>query len=401
MIKKEFCTGCGACAAICPKHSIVMQSDKEGFLYPYIQKEICVSCGLCDNVCPATKNYASMLKKAECYGIKNRNIKLQINSSSGGAFPSIAEYFQKIGGIVWGAVYSKNFRVEHHSDSKEYRLEDFSKSKYVQSDMSYAYSEIKNSLLENKIVLFSGTPCEVAAIKEFVGTKLSERLFTVELICHGVPSPMIWEQFKILLSKKYKQKPDDIVKIQFKYKDSKYNWLSPGMRVKWKNGCEYLDYAKSNWYEYGFLTNLFVRPSCHNCKYKLLKTRADISIGDYWGCDIANKEFMDSNGVSIVFTNSDKGKQILNSIISDFEIQKQNDISAVVKYNQRIITPSLPSVNRNKFWKKIHFYDKKLTYDVVDEIVRDCNISHLGDNIIYKTLRLKQVYKKRLRRYEK
>lgn len=228
------------------------------------------------------------------------------------------------------------------------------RSKYVQSFIDKSlYVQIREKLREKETVLFTGTPCQCLALRNFL-RKPYDNLYIVDIVCHGVPSPMIWNLYLDDLCNAYGKKREDIIDIQFKYKDGvKYFWKHPGFKILWKDGTEYLDYSNHTCFENGFLSNLFVRPSCHHCKIKNLTSKSDISIGDFWGVEFQKPNFFDNNGVSIALLNTDKGKEIFEKIKERFYIEKIS-IEDAIKYNKRICESSPVNKNRKKFFKQLN-----------------------------------------------
>ena len=190
---KTNCCGCGACSNICPKSCITMQADEEGFLYPKINKKTCINCGLCEKICPIL-NKPKTYQILQCYAAKHKNSKIKLKSSSGGIFTALAENILKEGGVVFGAAFDKDWNVRHTFCKNLNDLDKLRRSKYVQSDIGLTYRQTKDFLDKECKVLFTGTPCQIAALRNFLG-KEYENLLTAELFCHGVPSPTVWQKF--------------------------------------------------------------------------------------------------------------------------------------------------------------------------------------------------------------
>lgn len=208
-------------------------------------------------------------------------------------------------------------------------------------------------LKEGKKVLFSGTPCHATALYNFIPSKYHSNLVVIDVVCHGVPSPGIWKKYLEYICNREEKSITDITSIEFKEKDQyTYHWTHPGFKIKWKDGKVYEDFSNHTWYENGFLGNLYVRPACHYCNQKELRSRSDIQIGDFWGCEKVYPDFMDEDGVSIVIIKSIKGKEL-------FEKAKQRLLYKKITYqeayahNPRIIKAAKPNLNRNQFWKTI------------------------------------------------
>ncbi|SEW42643.1 Coenzyme F420 hydrogenase/dehydrogenase, beta subunit C-terminal domain [[Clostridium] fimetarium] len=369
MLEKIKCTGCSACGDICPKRCIQFNMDEEGFYYPVIDGKLCVECKACENVCPVLHQPIQRLTETKCYALKNKNYNIQIKSSSGGVFSEIAFYVLRDKGIVWGAMFDKEFNVVHSYVTNENDLYKISRSKYVQSRMDSVYIEIRKQLQNGLLVLFSGTPCQVTALSNFLNTdRYKNQLILIDIVCHGVPSPMIWQEFLKTISKKFNKRREDIKYIAFKIKDnSKYEWTHSGFSIEWKDD-KYIDYANCSWYENGFLGNLYVRPSCHSCEFKNLKSTSDITIGDFWGCDKVIPAFNDRNGVSILFTQTDAGKKLFGDISNKFEVIPIS-VEDACRYNYRITNPTPKADRRNFFWENYKQINNERSYDQIDLLI--------------------------------
>lgn len=356
MINKKLCCGCEACSRVCKRHAIEMKADNEGFLYPVIDRERCNNCNACINVCPFQNRHESQLNSSQKYGVKNKNITQRISSSSGGVFPIFAYELVKQNYYVVGAAYNSEWQVEHVIVNNENGVKTLLRSKYVQSHIGDIYDKIKELLLNGEKVLFSGTPCQASALKLFL-RKEYDNLYIIDLICHGVPSPMVWEKYLKDKSEEYGETIDNIIDVSFKVKDEskQYVWRRPGFRIKWKSGKTFSSFGNQTSYENGFLSNLFVRPSCHNCHIKKISSGADITIGDFWGGNIVKPDFDDKYGVSLIFVNTPKGKQLFSDFKDKFVFIPLITEEALYN-NERISMSSLPHRNRTRFFELGRIY---------------------------------------------
>lgn len=231
--KKEDCFGCSACANICPRHAIAMKPDTQGFMYPVIDQEKCVECGLCLKACQINKTSIGLHEKVEfCFGIKNSD-EIRYLSSSGGVYTAVSDVILDNGGVCVGAAFDENMKVKHiHAKTKEERNL-FRGSKYVQSEIGEEYSRIADDLIRGYNVLFSGTPCQVNGLKHFLLAKniQQDTLFTIDVVCHGTPSPKLWSEYITFLNKKYH---DTLVKFNFRDKTS--GWRGYHIRAEFKGG---------------------------------------------------------------------------------------------------------------------------------------------------------------------
>lgn len=347
--QKELCCGCSACYDICSQNAILMTGDVEGFLYPNLDKNLCINCGLCRKVCifhssKATQPpiYDLTYQVPLAYGMKNINEEIRCDSRSGGVFPSLASYIIAKGGVVYGCILEKGFKVVHAKGTNENECNRFRKSKYCQSDMRNIYLSIIEELKMNQIVLFSGTSCQTAAVRSYLHVKLGnipKSFYCVDILCHGVPSPLLWEKYIEYLEDKYKGK---IEYFEFRNK-MKYGWKSH-VETFTINNFEYSseDFGKL------FINNRFLRPSCYECTYKTDNHPSDITLGDFWSVDKALPGFNDNRGISLVLINSRKGKYLFNQIRESFEYKQ----AIFVDCRQRIFSESVRCpTDRDKYWK--------------------------------------------------
>ena len=336
------CTLCQACVNICPKKCITLELFNEEFNYPVIDKEKCINCDLCENVCPVLNPIEEVKPLKLIYAAMNLNEKERINSSSGGVFTSLANNIIENGGVVCGAAFNKNFYVNHIIIDNKEELRKLRGSKYVQSNTNGVFIEIKKQLLHNKQVLFSGCPCQVAGLKKFLG-KEYDKLYTVDFICHGIPSQNTFNKYIELLQEKYKSNI-----IEFLFRDKTKGWHTFSVKVKFENGKEYINFATEDMYMRGFLTNIYCKPSCHSCEFRNFRSGSDITLADYWGSEIEEKNIDDNKGLSIVIVNSNKGK-ILKQNIENNVFFKDTDYNRAIQHNQSLLKSSPVNINREKF----------------------------------------------------
>lgn len=300
---KAMCCGCSACASRCPKQCIHMLRDEEGFLYPVVDKGNCVDCGVCEMVCPFL-NKTNPVSDKTILACVHRDENIRKSSSSGGFFSALAEDVILKGGYVFGAALCGGNKVMHIAVRTIEDLARLRGSKYVQSSIGDAYLQCRTLLNQNKEVLFSGTPCQIKGLYSFLD-KPYPNLTTLDFICHGVPSPGVWEAYLQQLSARY----GAAVKTIF-FRDKAYGWKTYAMRIAFENGQEYLKKADEDLYLRGFVANLYLRPSCHNCKVKGGTSGADFTVADFWGVERILPQFSDNAGVSLVICNTDKAKKM-------------------------------------------------------------------------------------------
>lgn len=351
IIAESKCCGCGACSAACPKKAITMiPNERGGFVFPIIDNTKCIECGACEKVCqyhyPCEKN---SVKQVYASAIRDNRI---MKSSSGGAFIEIATQFIKSGGVVFGVkmkrignrIFPIHILVDNISD-----IEMLQGSKYAQSDMTGVFSQIKSLLNKNKKVLFSGTPCQVAGLKSYL-KKEYNNLFTVDMICHGVPSSKMFNDYLEFLGKKLHGEV-----IDYKFRDKHLGW-GINMRVYFKNKAgkvvEKIIPPEMSSYFSMFLKSYITRESCIGCCYASANRMGDITLGDYWGVNTAHPEEviakrLDYNkGVSCVFVNTAKGQRMFEEY--GFEMESvPSEYKVAVRFNSQAEKPVDAPLNRN------------------------------------------------------
>ncbi len=319
------CTGCSACAEICPKSCISMRRDKDGFLYPSVDESKCIQCDACLRACPLNSmNGSSVIK--ETYFAKNQDDDIRMISTSGGVFSALAENTVENGGIVFGAVFSEDFKaVKHTGTDRKENIAMFQGSKYVQSDMGDSFREVKEELEKGRPVLFTGTPCQINGLNAYLGKNYSN-LITCDIICHGVPSPFAYEKYISELESGARSKPTAV-----SFRDKTEGWKSYSFKVSFKNGKEYRKLNVEDPYLSAFVSNLDLRPSCHVCNAKGINRTSDLTLGDFWGIDIVCPEKNDGKGTSVIFANTEKGLCLIEKLKDWLDIEKIKFEDAVQK----------------------------------------------------------------------
>lgn len=294
--QKEHCCGCSACVHICPKHSISFQEDKEGFLYPKVDLETCIDCGLCEKVCPVI-NQESEREPLKVYAAKNEDESIRLKSSSGGIFTLLAEKIIEDGGVVFGARFNENWEVIHDYTDTVEGLEPFRGSKYVQSVIGDTYKRAENFLKLGRKVMFTGTPCQIAGLKKFL-RKDYKNLLTVDFVCHGVPSPLVW---RLYLKEEINRYGKEITAVEdINFRDKYTGWKTYSLSIKLSGNIVSSTMFTDDNYMRAFLSNLSLRPSCYSCPAKAGKSGADITIGDFWGIENVLPELDDDIGISVL-----------------------------------------------------------------------------------------------------
>lgn len=334
-----------------------MKSDKLGFLYPSVQKNECVDCGLCEKICTNINNHSDPQKTPSAFAAKCNDDAVIMSSSSGGIFESVSKYILSQGGAVFGAAFNDNYHsVEHIA---VYSLKDLNKlkrSKYLQSNVESIYKEVKLLLKQGSMVLFSGTPCQTAALKTYLGT-VPPNLYLQAVACHGVPAPKVWSEYLNFLEKNHKSKTKSV-----NFRDKHKSWRNYSLTVEFNNGKIYSSpYAKDN-YMRGFINDVFLRDSCYSCSFKESKGYADIILADFWG---AKDLFLDDDdkGLSLVITTSEKGEFLLEKISDMIDLQKVDYCEAIKANpsleNSATFTPKRKSFENDFETEKINVLLKK------------------------------------------
>ena len=349
---KNKCYGCGACKNICPKKAITLKLNNNGFYYPTIDKEKCIRCGLCKKVCPI-EGKAEVKNNQEFYALKNKDNHVRENSSSGGFFSVISKYIIDNGGYVFGVIFDEDFKAIHYGTNNIYEIEKFRGSKYVQSETLNTYNEVKDLLKKGKLVLYTGTPCQIAGLKKFLSNKEYENLITIDNICHGVPSPKIFEQHKQYLENKFSSK---ITGINFRYKTKN---RTQNIKVKFQNGREYFKTNADDKYYQLFQSDFILRNSCYTCEFASINRVADITIGDFWDFNNFLGDFDDRKGVSLVILNNKKAKEVFNNVSKSFYIKQATFKES---FQPNLKEPTKKNEKYEEFWRD--YYKKGYLYAI-------------------------------------
>ena len=342
---EDCCVGCGACKNICPKSAIVMQKNSEGFVYPVIDDSKCIGCGLCLHSCPLSNNaFRPDTKLPKCYAVQSTS-DIMKHSSSGGMFSVLANYVLENGGYVCGASFDRSWSVEHKIISDKSKLYDLQTSKYVQSNTKSVYKEIKELLVAGSLVLFSGTPCQVAGLYSFLG-KDYDNLITVDVFCHGVPSPEVWRRYLKEIA------PDNISDINFRHKSTPPHagWKQYEFSIKSRTSM-IKEHVSKNVYMLGFLRNLYLRKSCHHCLFAKTPRTSDFSLGDFWGYEAIDKKTNTQQGMSAVLVNTSKAEKIFSFVKTKLSFVRKVDLTDIISGND-VLCQSVPeNPNRAAFFE--------------------------------------------------
>jgi len=345
--EKENCCGCTACMSVCAHHAITMELDNLGFKYPVVNEALCVNCGLCESVCAFNDLYdkTKNLDTPEIYAVRHKQIHEIEKSRSGAAFIALSDWIIENGGVVYGAGYTDHFRVVHKRATSKEERDEFRGSKYVQSDLTNTFKKVREDLKQGLYVLFSGTPCQTAGLRSYIGKKLSGKFYLVDIICHGVPSPSVWKDYISYTEIKERHR---IVKVNFR--DKKFGWRAHRESFVFDNGEE----KNYDIYTYLFYQHIILRKSCGSCYYTNLQRPSDITIGDFWGWEKTDQNFnIDDKGCSLLFCNTKKGRDLFNS--------KREDLNSIPVNIGDCLQPNLqhPSILNSKMNSFENDYIKK------------------------------------------
>ena len=332
------CTGCFACGDKCPVGAISFRYKSDGFAYPVINNWVCTQCQLCEHICPilSVEDGYDKITSYASYAFSKPN-----ESSSGGMFYAIACAVIRDNGVVYGAAFSNQMKLSHVRVTQVEELRKLCGSKYVQSDCSGIYKRVQNDLKTGTKVLFSGTPCQVSGLKKFLH-KNYESLYTIDLICHGVPSPGVfsdWIHYCENLRKK--------TVVEFLTRDNRDGWDNRfRSTLIYMDGKQEYNSMLSNLWNRVFFSELATRKSCSNCKFARLSREGDITLGDFWGVEKVSPESFNKEGVSFVQVNTDKGQAILNSISDHVKL---TEASTTEKEHPNLYHPTHANPQREQF----------------------------------------------------
>lgn len=318
------CTACAACVSVCPKQCISMHEDKEGFLQPKIDSSQCIKCHKCEKVCPILNQETIPSDfETQAYAAINNDDEVRAQSSSGGVFFPLAKWVIEQGGVVFGARWNDKWEVIHDYAEDLDGVKAFMRSKYVQSIVGDTLRQAKQFLDAGRWVLYSGTPCQIGGLKAYLG-KEYDKLITVDLICHGVPSPGVWRSY-------LKDYHDGETILDINFRDKREGWLGFQCVTTTTTTTTYCEKQMENPYFRGFLTNVYLRNSCYHCRFRQYHRASDITLADYWGVDEICPEMHDNKGTSIVFTHTEKGKNLFHKISTGMRIMNQEKSIAIMR----------------------------------------------------------------------
>lgn len=373
VLDNKQCCGCGACVQACPKQCVEMETDAEGFSYPKVNFGICIDCHQCEKVCPMLQSTETVTPRS-VEAMRFEDTQKRIESSSGGAFTAIAEEIIKRGGVVFGAAWTEDWRVEHRYCERIEELDLFRGSKYVQCDTNNSYTQVRDFLRQGRWVLFSGTPCQCKGLKLFLKREY-DKLVLVDFICHGVPSVKVFKAYLREEIKNYVRKdvekntvllrsthqihePDALAPAGWElkgiwFRDKRNGWkkfsFALALAVGERNSVLLSPIFPESSYMKGFGANIYLRPSCHNCPARGFSSGSDFTLADYWGVERRHPEMDDDKGTSLVAVHTGKAEKLLVSIGGLLERISVNAVEAY-KIQTCLYRNMPPSPYREEFW---------------------------------------------------
>lgn len=338
---KKACCGCQACYEACPAKCISMVADEEGFLYPKVNRADCLDCHLCEKACPIINdNPKAQDVPIACFAAISNDTEIRLKSSSGGVFSQLAKAILNKGGVVFGARFDDSFAVIHSYTETEEGLAPFRGSKYSQSDLHGAYAQVDSFLKENRPVLFTGTPCQIAGLRGYLRGKMADNLYLASIVCHGVPSPRVWKEY--LESITGGARPTEV-----NMRNKENGWSQYRMTIR-RDGLDFLnEQAAEIPFMRAFLYNLTLRPSCYTCHFRG-NHGSDLTLGDYWGIEDVHPELSDNKGTTLILIYTEKGRHLIEKL--DIKL-KESRYEDALRGNPSIIYASPEPVERPLFWR--------------------------------------------------
>lgn len=380
----EKCCGCGACINSCPAKALDYDTEKYGFIVPRINQDLCINCGKCIKVCPYNQEENKKNNIQESYAAVNKNQEIAVNSSSGGVFGAIASQVLNTGGVVYGCELSKELKSQHCRIESPKELYRVMRSKYIQSFMGDNFLHVKNDLKDGKTVLFSGTPCQIAGLRAFLGkTADLPNLYLVDIVCHGVPSQKLFDSYKEYIEQKRGKR---IESYTFRYKNKYYNGMKWYSSYKLDNNKNYVYNWPEDSFSYYYMKAYTNRDSCYKCPFASLARQSDITLCDYWHWDECNLSFKKGSSVSAVIVHSEKGKRLLDETRKELEVQ-ETPIESIIKYNGCISHPVGKPQEREEILNRwitegYESIDRNFITRNKWNIIKYCILRHIPDFIL-------------------
>lgn len=372
------CCGCTACASICGKKAISMHPDSMGFLYPQVDMNKCVECGACEKVCEfhATYDTSNNFQSPIPYGVRLKDINEVMKSRSGGAFAAFSDWILLQGGVIYGVGYKDHFVVAHCRATTKEERDVLRGSKYVQSNLDGVFEQVKKDLMDDKWVLFSGTPCQTSGLKSYIPKRLHTKLLLVDIVCHGVPGPYLWRDYLNYIEEKEGKK---VIRVDFRDK-KKFGWKAHRESFLFDGS------TTTTTFSYIFYKHIMLRESCENCHFTNLRRPSDLTLADFWGWEKTDANInKDNKGLSLVLVNSEKGRQVFDSVADKFTI-----ITPELKdcLQTHLKQPTQANPKRNKFQKDYEEKGFKYILYHYGNIGWRYNIRHFSNRVLRKLKRI-------------
>lgn len=378
---KENCNGCHACYSACPVSAITMKY-LDDFLYPVVDSDKCIKCKKCIESCPEINPKLNSGDLQISYAAYSKNETVRYSSSSGGIFTELAEEVINNNGVVFGAAFNETYDVCHIYIDNVDEIGRLQGSKYVQSSIGDTYKQAKKFLDDERIVYFSGTPCQINGLFSFLG-KSYHNLITQDIICHGVPSPQVW--------KYYLSQTADVSEIKsINFRDKTNGWYNYNLKIDAEN----LTTESPDCYLKGFVNNLYLRPSCYSCSFKSKTRNSDITLADFWGCETIHPTMFDNKGTSLVIIHSEKGNELLDKIRPNI-VPEKTDFETAVNMNPSMFSPSRKHKNADRFMEQ---YKTKDFTSFVKRMIKPAFINRVKTGINKCIRLLKRIVKKIIER---
>ena len=331
-----------------------MEPDSEGFLHPAISQQLCIRCGLCEMACPVLHSLPENSFQTSAYAAICTHEDTRMQSTSGGVFTLLAKWVFDREGVVFGAAYDKNFSVCHCGITREEELQRLRTAKYAQSVLGDSFCQVRKLLQKGRYVLFSGTPCQVAGLQAYL-KKPFERLILVDVVCHGVPSPKVWQHY--VAYRREHDAPDSCIQaINLRSKET--GWPGYSVRFSYENGKLYSARNNEDPFLRGFVGDYYLRPSCYECNFKGVSRSSDFTLADYWGIWNQLPDYNDGKGTSLVLVHSEKARKIWDEIQAGACAQEVEILKSIAE-NPSAVQPSKRPADREVFWKRYEREDFK------------------------------------------
>lgn len=341
VVGMDVCCGCETCSQICPQEAISMSMDEKGFLYPKVDHIKCTQCGLCVTRCPE-KNEVRKTAPINVYAARHRDSDVVKESTSGGAFTALSDFFLENHGVIFGAILCDDFQCRHVETDNLFGRNKMRGAKYIQSKIGNCYAMAADALKRGQKVLFSGTPCQIAGLKSYLKGVNQENLLTVDIVCHGVPSPQIFKEHINWLENK-KKRID-----QYYFRSKSVGWHGLNVRIVYEDGEIETNTLDTNAFSRMYFNSLITRDSCSSCRYASVERISDITISDFWAINSCETKLNDDKGTSCVYINSLKGKRLFEQVAQNLQLEEHNIAESIQPNLNR---PTRPSEDCEKFWK--------------------------------------------------